>query len=285
MSSEHRSASEVRVVPYAAGCGAVIENIDLCDLDDEKFRVVHEAFLDYGVIFFREQRLEADHHLALARRFGPVVINKFFPATANPEIAEVRKEPDQQTNIGGGWHTDHSYDEIPALGSILVARDLPTSGGDTLFANMYAAYEGLSEGLQKTLRSLRAIHSNEHLYGAKGIYRQTDLAPMLQGKDVVGAATHPIVITHPDSGRPALYVNPGHTRCIEGWTVEESLALLRHLYEHASRDEFTCRFEWQPGSVAIWDNRSTWHMAVNDYHGEKRLLHRITIDGSELKAA
>ena len=276
----------IEIEPLAAGCGAVVHGVDLARLDEPSWSAVHGAFLDYGVIFFRDQDLGPDAHVALAHRFGPIVVNKFFPESdVSPEIAEVRKEADQQTNIGGGWHTDHSYDEIPAKGSILVARELPRQGGDTLFANMYAAYDALSDGLKQTLSTLRAVHSNDHLYGADGIYHKTDLAGMLQGKDLVGEAVHPMVIRHPESGRPALYVNPGHTRRIEGWTVEESLPLLTFLYEHASSDAFTCRFAWTPGSVAIWDNRCTWHMAMNDYHGERRLLHRITIDGSALAAA
>lgn len=276
----------IEIEPLTAGCGALVHGVDLARLDETSWSAVHRAFLDYGVIFFRDQELGPDAHVALAHRFGPIVVNKFFPESdVNPEIAEVRKEAEQQTNIGGGWHTDHSYDEIPAKGSILVARELPSRGGDTLFANMYAAYDALSDGLKQTLSTLRAVHSNDHLYGADGIYHKTDLADMLQGKDLVGEAVHPMVIRHPESGRPALYVNPGHTRRIEGWKVEESLPLLGYLYEHASSDAFTCRFRWAPGSVAIWDNRCTWHMAMNDYHGERRLLHRITIDGSALAAA
>ncbi|MCR9097059.1 MAG: TauD/TfdA family dioxygenase [bacterium] len=278
--------SSIRIEPAAAGCGAVVHGVDLAKMDDETWGTIHRAFLDHGVIFFRDQDLAPDAHIALARRFGPIVVNKFFPESdVRAEIAEVRKEPEQQTNIGGGWHTDHSYDEVPAKGSILVARELPRQGGDTLFANMHAAYEALSDGLKKTLCTLRSVHSNDHLYGEDGIYHKTDLAGMLQGKDLVGRAVHPGVIRHPETGRPALYVNPGHTRGFEGWTVEESLPLLQFLYSHASSDAFTCRFEWAPGSVAIWDNRSTWHMAMNDYHGERRLLHRITIDGVALEAA
>ncbi len=279
-------SSSIEIEPLAAGCGAIVRGVDLAHLDDGAWAAVHRAFLDYGVVFFRDQDLGPDAHVALAHRFGPIVVNKFFPESdVNPEIAEVRKEADQQTNIGGGWHTDHSYDAIPALGSILVARELPTKGGDTLFANMYAAYDALSDGLKRTLSTLRAVHSNDHLYGANGIYHHTDLAEMLKGKNLVGEAVHPMVVRHPESGRAALYVNPGHTRGIEGWKVEESLPLLTYLYEHASSDAFTCRFRWEPGSVAIWDNRCTWHMAMNDYHGERRLLHRITIDGSALAAA
>lgn len=188
-------------------------------------------------------------------------------------------------NIGGGWHTDHSYDEEPALGSILVARNLPDSGGDTRFANLASAYDALSDGLKATLESIRAIHSNRHIYGEDGYYRKTDLAQTLGGMDRVGDATHPAVIRHPESGRKILYVNPGHTIGFEGWTRKESFALLDYLYAHVDQPEFTCQFNWLPGSVAFWDNRATWHFANNDYQGQERLMHRITLAGSALAAA
>ena len=270
----------LEIEPLAQGCGALVRGVDLVHLDDATWPLVHDAFLEYGVIFFREQDLDPDAHIALARRFGPIVINKFFPESdVDPEIAEVRKEADQQTNIGGGWHTDHSYDEVPALGSILVARELPSQGGDTLFANMYAAYDALSDGLKRTLATLRAVHSNDHLYGAQGIYHQTDLADMLKGKDLVGEAVHPMVVRHPESGRAALYVNPGHTRTIEGWKVEESLPLLSYLYRVQQRPEFSCRFRWSPGALAFWDNRAAQHNALNDYHGHRRVMWRVTLAG------
>ena len=218
--------------------------------------------------------------------FGDIVLNKFFkPSDAHPDIAEVRKAKDQKMNIGGGWHTDHSYDEEPALGSILVARTLPDGGGDTRFANLAAAYDALSDGLKRTLEGLHAIHSNRHIYGKGGYYRKTDLAQTLGGMDRVGDAIHPAVISHPASGRKILYVNPGHTIGFENWTREESFALLNYLYDHVDQPEFTCQFNWLPGSVAFWDNRTTWHFANNDYQGQERLMHRITLAGSALAGA
>jgi len=273
----------MQIRPYGAACGAAVEGVQLSDLSDDQFEQLRGHFWQHGLLFFEDQELSPDQHLAFARRWGPVVVNKFFPASsAHPEIAEVRKEKAQKMNVGGGWHADHSYDEEPALGSILLARELPESGGDTLFANMYAAYDALSDGLKETLGTLRAVHSNRHIYGKGGLYEKTDLAPLLKGGDRVGDAVHPVVITHPDSGRRALYVNPGHTLHFEGWTGGESRPLLGFLYEHATRPEFTCRFRWTPGAVALWDNRCTWHYAVNDYHGERRLMHRITLAGSAI---
>jgi taurine dioxygenase len=262
------------------GCGAEVLGVDLTRLTNSQMEAVRNAFVDYGVIFFRDQKLTPEQHIAFARQWGDIDINKFFPANGTyPEIAEVRKEKTQKTNIGGAWHTDHSYDATPAMGSILVARELPTEGGDTLFANMYAAYEALSPGMKETLSRMRAVHSNAHAFGASGYYKNSDQAAGFKGESMVSEAVHPVVITHPLSGRKALYVNPGFTMHFENWSFADSRPLLDYLYAHAVKPEFTCRFQWRDGSVAFWDNRATWHYAVNDYHGERRLLHRITIAG------
>jgi taurine dioxygenase len=274
----------MQITPFSPGCGVEVEGVQLASLENSELDALRNALAEHGLLLFRDQQLSEEEHLRFARRFGDIVLNKFFkPVEGHPDIAEVRKEKNQEMNIGGGWHTDHSYDEEPALGSILVARELPESGGDTWFANLYAAYEALSPGLQKTLENLRAIHSNEHIYGKDGFYRSTDLAGQLGGMDRVGDATHPVVIRHPRSGRKALYVNPGHTVGIEGWTREESFALLNFLYQHVEQPAFTCHFNWLPGSVAFWDNRCTWHYARNDYQGQFRLMHRITLAGSALQ--
>jgi len=235
-------------------------------------------------VLFRSQQLTPEQHVAFAERFAPIDINRFFATVPGyPMIAEVRKEPDQVRNIGGGWHTDHSYDQVPALGSMLYAREVPSTGGDTLFAGMYAAYEALSDGLKTTLEGLRACHSSRHVFGPEAHARRGDLVGRIGNPELATQdAVHPVVIHHPETGRKALYVNPGFTLRFEGWTEEESRPLLEHLYRHAARPEFTCRFHWREGSLALWDNRSTWHFAVNDYHGERRLLHRITIQGSPL---
>lgn len=266
-----------------AGCGAEVLGVDLRRLSNSEMETVRDAYRDHGVIFFRDQQLTPEEHIAFARRWGEIDINKFFPANGQyPEIAEVRKEKEQKTNIGGAWHTDHSYDPTPAMGSILVARELPEEGGDTLFSNMYAAYEALSDGMKKTLGGMKAVHSNALAFGAAGFYKNSDQAGGFKGERLIGEAVHPVVITHPLSGRKALYVNPAFTTHFEGWNAFDSKPLLDYLYAHAVRPEFTCRFQWREGSVAFWDNRATWHYAVNDYHGERRLLHRITIGGCAL---
>ncbi len=265
------------------GCGAEILGVDLAQLSNSQMDLVRNAYVEHGVIFFRDQKLTPEEHIAFARRWGEIDINKFFPANGTyPEIAEVRKEKTQKTNIGGAWHTDHSYDSSPAMGSILVARELPEEGGDTLFANMYAAYDALSDGLKDMLSGMRAVHSNAHAFGAAGYYKNSDQAAAFKGEGLISQAVHPVVITHPLSGRKALYVNPGFTMHFENWSLADSRPLLDYLFAHAVKPEFTCRFQWRDGSIAFWDNRATWHYAVNDYHGERRLLHRITIGGCPL---
>ena len=271
------------------GVGAFVEGIDLSlGVSDDARDMLREALGDYGVLFFRDQALSPEAHLAFAERFGAINVNRFFKAVEGyPRIAEVRKEPEQQGNIGGGWHTDHSYDDAPALGSVLVARETPASGGDTLFASMYAAYETLSDGLKATLDTLSAVHSSRHVFGADARDKRggADLGDRLGNVEAATQdAVHPVVIRHPISGRKALYVNPGFTLRIDGWTEAESAPLLNMLYAHAARPEHTYRFQWAPGSVAFWDNRASWHYALNDYHGARRLMHRITIEGERLAA-
>lgn len=269
--------------PLAAHVGVEAHGVDLNTIDDAGFDALRRAVADHGVLFVRDQTLTPEQHIAFARRWGPIDVNKYFPANGGyPEIAEVRKAENQQTNIGGGWHTDHSYDQVPAMGSILLARETPPAGGDTLFASLGAAFDSLSDGLKTTLRGLRAVHSADHIYSADGIYAKTDQAADLKGHDERTRAVHPVIIRHPQTGREILYVNPAFTLHFEGWTREESMPLLTYLYQVAMQDRFHCRVSWAPGSLAIWDNRSTWHLAMNDYHGHRRLMHRITISGEPL---
>lgn len=271
--------------------GAEILGIDLsCTISDEDFAEVRNAFAEHGVVFFRDQSITEDQHIAFARRWGPININRFFAAhPAYPEIALVVKEPDQQHNIGGGWHTDHSYDFEPALGSILAARELPPEGGATAFASMYAAYNGLSARLKERIEGRRAVHSARHVFGSKaGVYeaaqdsRSDGRIGNSAAADVLDDPVHPVVIIHPLSGKRAVYVNPSFTVRILGLAEEESQDLLAEVYEHCKRPEFQEDFHWRDGSIAFWDNRATWHYAYNDYHGHRREMHRITIEGSAL---
>ncbi|MDA0341920.1 MAG: TauD/TfdA family dioxygenase [Proteobacteria bacterium] len=275
----------IEVRPVGGALGAEIHGVDLSsDLPDRQFAEIREVFRDNGVIFFRDQKLTPEQHIAFAERWAPININRFFtPVEGHPKIALVLKEPDQKRNIGGGWHTDHTYDIEPAMGSILYAHEVPQSGGDTMFASMYAAYETLSDGLKQTLNGLRARHSSRHVFGPARAERKDDTVGRIKNPELANQdAVHPVVITHPLSGRKSLYVNPGFTLGFEGWTDAESKPLLDYLYAHASQPSFTCRFQWQAGSIAFWDNRATWHLAVNDYQGQRRLMHRITVEGTAL---
>ncbi|WP_245002019.1 TauD/TfdA dioxygenase family protein [Cupriavidus pinatubonensis] len=237
-----------------------------------------------GMIFFRNQDLTPEQQISFASNFGEILVNPYFASVpGHPAVAQVLKEPDQKQNIGERWHTDNSYDVAPALGSVLYAKEVPPTGGDTLFANMYAAYDSLSEGLKRTLVNLRAVHSTRHIFSKDGYHGSRDTDGRIRTTETNHReADHPVVITHPISGNKALFVNPGLTTHIAGWTVEESHSLLRVLYEHAQRPEFQCRLRWQAGTIALWDNRCTWHKALNDYSGYRRLMHRVQIQGVQL---
>lgn len=273
--------SHFDVRPTSGALGAEIHGVDLArPLSQAETDEIRGALNEYGVIFFRDQKITPEEHIAFAGRFAPINVNRFFKAMpGHPEIAEVRKEPDQKRNIGGGWHTDHSYDQIPALGSILLAREVPPRGGDTMFASMSLAYEALSDGLKQTLDGLRAVHSSRHVFGAEAAYAKDTVGRIGNAELATQDAVHPVVIRHPETKRKTLYVNPGFTTHFEGWTAQESKPLLDYLHTHASRPEFQTRFQWREGSIAFWDNRATWHFAINDYQGERRLMHRITLDG------
>ncbi len=279
--------STIKVKPLG-GVGVEITGVDLAaGLSDKAFADVKQAFSDEGLIFFRDQTISEEQHIAFAERWGQINVNRFFAANEKyPQIAMVTKEPEQTGNIGGGWHTDHSYDVEPAMGSILVARELPESGGDTLFTNMYKVYESLSPGLQETLLGLNAVHSAKYAFGSQSNYQgeasSTGRIGNSAAADAMPDIIHPAVITHPLSGKKSLYVNPGFTRHFEGWSLEDSAPLLEYLYELAVKEEFVTQFHWEPGSIAFWDNRATWHLAQNDYQGQRRVMHRITIEGCAL---
>ena len=274
------------VKPLGTALGAEITGLDLAQpFGGNTAQALLNALGEHGIIVFRDQDLTPDLHRTVARALGTININRFFPTVeGHPDIAEVRKEPDQKRSIGEQWHTDHSYDAVPALGSILYARETPPVGGDTLFASMYAAYESLSEGLKATLERLNAIHSSAHVFGAKAVSDESE-GRFANADKATQTVTHPVVIRHPISGRKALYVNPEFTLRFDGWTDQESAPLLAYLAQHAIRPEHVFRLQWAPGTLAIWDNRATWHQAINDYHGHRRLMHRITLEGCALEAA
>lgn len=276
----------MQVAPMAPRCGVEVSGISLAEADGADMDAIKQAIYDHGVAVFREQHdFTPEAHIRFAQRWGGIDINNYFPLTEeHPEIAIVRKREDQTTNIGGGWHTDHSYDQVPAMGSVLVARHLPPSGGDTMWAHMGEAYDALPDDLKAEIEGLEAFHTADHIYKADGLYAQTDMASELRGHDLKTGAVHPVVIRHPHTGRKLLYVNSAFTVNIVGRTREESMPLLQRLYDAATAADNTCRLQWQPGTVAIWDNRTTWHYALNDYQGYAREMHRITLSGEALAA-
>ena len=274
-----REATDMSItITPTIDAGAYISGIDLNDVTVSDVEKIKAALGAYGVAFFRDQSITSENHIAFATRFGAININRFFtPLVDYPQIAQVLKEPEHDTNIGEKWHTDHSYDQIPALGSVLVARELPASGGDTLFVNMFAAYDALSSEMKNKLDGLTATHSSRHVFGGKD-----ETGRLKNSDDATQDAIHPIVIKHPFSGKRALYVNPEFTVKVNELAQAESEALLNEIYTHVQQPEFMHRFEWLAGSVAFWDNRATWHKALNDYPGQRRLMHRITVQGVAL---
>jgi taurine dioxygenase len=282
--------SELAIRRVAGALGAEISGVDLSqDLPEATIAAIRQALLDHQVIFFRDQDLTPARQVAFGRRFGPLNVHPYVSGMADhPEVMEIVKEPEERLNFGGGWHSDMSFLERPAIGSILYAVDVPEVGGDTLFASQAAAYDALSDGLKRTLEGLNAVHSASREYSASGHSAQKRKSMAVAEADgLVGEFVHPVVLTHPESGRKALYVNPAFTLRIEGWKPSESKPLLDYLFQHCRYEGFTCRFNWRPGSVAFWDNRSVWHFALNDYHGQRRHMRRVTVDPrpSSAKAA
>ena len=274
----HQKYRHIEVRPIAGALGAEVDGVDLArPLDDGTIDEIRQAFLDNLVIFFRNQTLTPHEQLAFAQRFGePMEYPQLKGLPDCPLITSVIKLEHEQINFGGVWHSDTSYLECPPLASMLYAVDIPPYGGDTLFANQYMAHETLSEGLKKTLGGLVGINSSTKAHASRT--REDRLRNTgTEAKVLVGE--HPVVRTHPETGRKALYVNAGHTTCFRGWTEEESRRLLDFLFAHQVRPEFTCRFRWQPGSMAFWDNRCAQHNPVNDYQGIRRVMHRVTLAG------
>ncbi len=262
---------EVRKV--AGALGAELAEIDLSHpLTTAEIASIRQALLDHGVIFFRNQTITPAQQIAFARSFGEIAEYPMIaPLPDHPEIIPVVKEAHETVNFGGLWHTDTAYLEAPPLGSILLAKETPPFGGDTLFASGYAAYEALSDGLKAVLAPLRAVNRS----GGASVANTRGAGANVDEK----SAIHPVIRTHPETGRKSLYVNLAHTSRFEGMSEEESAPLLGYLFQHQVRPEFTCRFSWAPGSMAFWDNRCTLHNPVNDYHGHRRVMHRITIAG------
>jgi taurine dioxygenase len=277
-SSAPRQYRHIEVRRIAGALGAEVRGVNAAGpLGDEVIAEVRQALLDHLVIFLRGQQLAPPQLLAFASRFGrPLEYPQLKGLPECPLVTPVIKLEHERQNFGGVWHSDTTYLERPPMGSLLYAVETPPFGGDTLFASQYAAYEALSDGMKATLAKLDGVSSSTKAEVSRTREdRLRDAGAELKAL----IAVHPVVRTHPETGRKALYVNLGHTAKFEGWSEVESAALLDYLFRHQVRPEFTCRFHWDPGSLAFWDNRCVQHNPVNDYHGHRRVMHRVTLEG------
>jgi len=275
-----RNYRHIEVRPISGALGAEIHGVDMArDLGAEVVGEVRQALLDHLVIFLREQNVTPAQQLAFARKFGdPIEYPQLKGLPECPMITPVVKLEHERNNFGGIWHSDTTYLEKPPMGSMLLAREVPPYGGDTMFANQYLAYEALSDGLKQTLDGLIGVSSSSK---ADVTRTREDRMKDPNATPKLLSAEHPIVRAHPETGRKALYTSVAHTSHIKGWTEKESLALLEFLWDHQTRPEFTCRFQWRTGSLAFWDNRCAMHNPINDYHGFRRVMHRITLAGDK----
>ncbi|HXT78783.1 MAG TPA: TauD/TfdA family dioxygenase [Acetobacteraceae bacterium] len=272
----------------AGSLGAEIEGVDLSkDLPDEAMTEIRAALLDNLVICFRNQSITPEQQLAFAHRWGDIHLHPFMEGMADhPEILAVIKRPTDKKNFGGSWHTDQMFSPSPAMGTMLYAKEVPSAGGDTMFTNQYLAYEALSDGMKRIADQLRTVCVGDNFRAANGLSRKERYARQMSEmkvKDpgnVQTTSVHPLVRTHPETGRKALYIG-GHVQHFDGMTEEESDPLINYFKQHSIRPEFTCRFRWETGSLIFWDNRCTQHFAINDYPAETRIMHRITIAGDQ----
>lgn len=266
----------ISIEPLSPVIGAVISGVDLAQsLDNKTFDAVYQALMDHLVIFFRDQDMTLDQQKDFGRRFGKLHIHPAAPKMAeHPEILVIHADENSKHVAGNGWHTDVSCDAEPPMGSILRLTEVPGGGGgDTMFANMYAAYDALSQGMKDYLQKLEAYHSGAHVYA--GRYGKNESLR----DETLPENLHPIVRTHPVTGKKLIYVNSGFTTRIKGLPRGESKAILGFLYEHVRTPEFHCRFKWQANSIAFWDNRCTQHHALWDYYPESRHGFRVTVAG------
>jgi taurine dioxygenase len=272
----------MQVKKIAGALGAEISGVDLsAGLSNALAGDIRQVFLDHQVIFLRDQALSPAQFLAFAKAMGEPIEYPFVKGIEGfPHIIEVKKLAHEKHNFGGIWHSDTTYLDVPPMGSMLLAREVPPYGGDTLFANQYLAYEALSGTMQNLLAGLKGISSSAKADVSK---TREDRIKSDGNKDAPQTyqALHPIVRTHPETGRKALYVNVAHTAGIDGMSEAESAPILNFLFAHQVKPEFTCRFAWQPHSLAFWDNRCTQHNPVNDYHGHRRVMQRITLQGDK----
>jgi taurine dioxygenase len=280
----------IEVKPIAGMLGAEIHNVDLANLDDETFAEIYAAWLEHLVVFFRDQKLTPQQQIAFSKRFGDVHYHPFVKGMPeHPEILEIIKEETDTRAFGEVWHTDQMFNPKPAKATILYAKESPSFGGDTMFSNMYAAYDALSEPMKAVVGNIRTWSVGDRKKLGQGdkmgsaregryIGNEKMAAKVQDPGDLVTESAHPLVRTHPETGRKALYLG-SHVQTLHGFKATEGKSLLDYLSAHSIFPEFTCRFRWEVGSMAIWDNRCTQHRALNDYQGQRRRMHRITIAG------
>jgi taurine dioxygenase len=272
--------ASITITPIAGALGAEIAGVDLSRrLNAGTVSILRQALLDHLVIFFRDQDLTMDAYLAFAETLGtPIEYPLLRGIEGYPTITEVVKHPHERVNFGGVWHADTTYLPTPPMATMLYALEVPPYGGDTLFANQYLAYESLSAPLRAFLDGLTGISTS-----TKADISKTREDMIRNAGDDAGAqayfAEHPVVRTHPETGRRCLFVNAAHTSQFKGMTVEESAPILQYLFQHQVKPEFTCRFRWLRHSLAVWDNRSSQHNPINDYQGFRRVMRRITLAG------
>jgi len=284
------SYRRIEVKPVAGALGAEIGRANLGRLDDETFEEIRKAWLEHLVIFFRDQNITPEQQITFAKRFGEIHHHPFMKGMdAYPDILEIIKEEGDTKAFGEVWHTDQMFNPKPAKATILYAKETPDAGGDTMFANLYMAYDTLSEPMKALLANVKTWNVGDRkrlMDGEKaGITRdgryagnEKMSAKLRDPGDLVTEAAHPLVRTHPETGSKALYIS-NHTQTLQGFKNAEARPIIDYLRAHAVEPEFTCRFRWQVGSMAIWDNRCTQHRALNDYPGKRRRMHRITIAG------
>lgn len=267
--------------PLSGALGLELRGFDLSKpLTDDQVASIRAAFNENHVLVFRDQTLTPEEQMAFGRRFGELDTHPFVDGSPeHPEVLEIVTAPDDRINFGGGWHSDVTFLDEPDLGSILYAVELPTFGGDTLFANQHAAYDALSDTMKGVLDGLVGLHSAGPQYGAGGYSTKSKSMATKNADLAAKVVEHPIVRTHPETGLKGLYVNQAFTVGIKGMKKDESNAILGFLFRHAVREQFTCRVQWRPGTLVMWDNRSVQHYALHDYAGQRRHVRRITVKG------
>ncbi len=279
--------SHIEGRPVSGALGAEIRGVDLAKpLEPAIFAEIHRAFLDHAVVFFRDQELPPAAQIEFARRFGEPDVHPIVNAMDGfPELVRVLKPAGESASFGVGWHSDNSFFACPSLGSMLYSLTVPPYGGDTLFASMERAYDALSDAMKRMLEGLVAVHSASRAYDpaltGEEKYRGEAAISYRYSEVIQAEVEHPVVRTHPETGRRSIYVNQMFTQRIVGLRSAESVALLEFLYAHGARPGFTCRFRWESGSLALWDNRCVQHYALDDYREFERVMHRVTISGDK----